>query len=263
MGGYSFLQESYQVTEGTKASSGTKAFKVEAGGSDSLPDLGDSFDIDHLGVVAVTRVKVITFYDPVDTDNNGYTWTVNYSTTDPEESSPVNDTDCDQRTFSVGGEIFSVDSKNSNWGWSIGDVGEPPQPDSIKGQKLFFSNPIGLISYTKEIEEGSYEAFKAEVKLKAGKINKTDFENLGKGNVLFLGTNGSLQSKADGTRVWKFTLNFKWRSISDGITENAFQYLFSKDGNWEIPATSTAGDGSFVKNLYSTAEFNTGLIAPA
>ena len=267
MSGYELKQNGYVLHEGIKSSSGTKKYEEVTGGTDSLPEIGDPFDVDNLGVVVIGRDKEIFGYNEDDPCNNAYMWTISYSTEEPDDSTSNSDTDPNQRTFTIGGEILSIPTTaGGHWWWENNvDELEVDTAERIKDQTLFFANPVGLITFSKEIALDDNDAFLTELELKAGKLNLTQFDgHWSKGNVMFVGASGNLQTKSDGTENWKYILSFKWRTLG-GVgspTTNTWQYVWNKkddnsNGRWAVPAKDNAsGQPKFQENLYDYEDLN-------
>ena len=244
MAGFRELREEWQVTETSTGVFGTRAFLQLAGGTDSLPELGDDFSVEFPAskCVSINRFKYHTDVGNVGCDIDQHKYICEY-TSDPPEAEEID------TSFSAGAEVTSFDAKDSRkWFWM--DSSTPANKEQCH-QRLWKSSVRGTISNTQdflvdELAPGDLTTFlKFIVHPKLGKINNAEFVDLGNGaifkagNLLFSTYSVNKIRNFEGDDTWRLTLNFTYRIIDNGLgntesqvntVEDSWHYLLYSGG---------------------------------
>jgi len=279
-GGYELQKEGYEYVENASGSSGTKVYLKIVGGADDLPELGDEFSPEHPEAIATEITEEIGFVDPTDVCFNGYKYTVDYDSGgagEGEDGTWVKKVDEEQRNFTAGGEIITVNNKPNEagvWHWTL-----EPTEDAInesKGkcvQKIYKTNVLGTFSRTVKVAQDDFVSYlNTQLFPLLGHINDPVFESVTygifqKGTCLFNSASGNLTIDADSQRFWEIALNFSYKFIPElglaNVVEDTWQYIWRSDtsgdfseGAFQVPIKKTSPSPQFQGMMYPYGDLN-------
>jgi len=237
MAGYKEFYNDYSLMISAAAVTGTRAFYKSPNGPATLPEINDKFNTAYPQCKCnkITHKKLTI--DRVNDASFGGTEadflekiTCEYTT---EKDTGRGDFDEDQRRYSMGGEVLTVDNP-TYWQW---DDDEPV------AQPIYISNVIG--SFTRQVRFSSTATknnwLREKAEIAAGCINHAEFEGHRIGSVLFSGISGGNHYDEDGNEFWVFDVEFTYRLIRDenaAITQDDWLYIWRKNssgGKWDKP----------------------------
>jgi len=275
MGGYKQLKQKYEYDENNDQHTGTQVYLKVTGGPDDLPELGDPFSAAHIQTIVTNIKEELYGYDESDGCDNGYIYTISYEGPSASGSyTPLAKEDDDQRTFSAGGEVISIDNPENyagKWYWT--PTPTEAQIGEANGkviQKIYKTNVVGSFGRTVKVSEANFVNYITNNLFpNLGKINSSTFESGGyglfsRGTCLLNSASGSMAKNNRGKNEWVLNLSFSYKFIPElGMVDDTWQYSWRTDtsgdfseGAFQVPIKKISDFPLYEGMMYTYADLN-------
>jgi len=210
----------------------------------SLPVPGSSSMLKPNGSADTSCVCRTGRFEYLGADINTGKWTFMFDTKHGGGSPQASiSNDEDDRSFSMGGEVVSVDANQSKLSWKWAGIGGGSEPVRQPVSKFVITGAFSIPKVG--MSDAEFATWFAHCKAAGGKINNAAFEDgigdvFAPGQVLFSGIDGGTYTNEDGEKKWKFAVNFDYRVIND--TDYAGQAIWSDDWRYLFATGSSTVD---------------------